>query len=557
MKIIRCMYWFVGFVVCLVSVVFAGSAIEKRSTDTYTLLLVGMGDSLTHGTMDATNNWINTSNAYMQQVAEALAVVLPIRFSQPYYGFREQRLRPFIVPTNIGIDGSDIFSLEGIEYYKRVGASESYVTEAYLCNSVTPLSFQDDYDKVMYPLNRIAQKSVFQIDAGQTLLKLQAEENPGAPALVLLWIGNNDTSLAALGVGGSNPSFLPLPVDALSREITPALRELLEKGRDSGQLNFEPYTRQAIERNMTDTADFDRQFNHILARLHQENPMPTGTSTFCVLTLPYYSAVGYLFDSDDIEWYLKQIDPAYQVPSTFKRVAEPGQPITNPFKGDRISLFTFASMYALMNSGYSTEQVNSILEKNGVQQDGLVLSEEEQQVIMSRIDAYNQIIQTAASAYEDVVLIDIGSYLNSVLRGETSITVSGKTFSRKWSRGSAFSLDGVHPGYAAQALIANHILTKINQRFDVNAPLIDLEQVFATDPYVDRDGDGWVAGPGYPAYGLTELLFLFTDPNDQDFSVKAHLPPNFWRELSRILLREMLGIPGVKALHQSIVSQSG
>lgn len=550
MKFTRCMYWFVGLVVCLVSGAFAGPAIERRLTGTSPVLVVGMGDSLTHGTMDATNNWINTRNAYLQQIADALAVVLPIRFSQPYYGFREQRLRPFVLPTNIGIDGSDIFSLEGIEYYKRVGAPESYVTDAYLCNSATPLAFRDDYDKVMYPLNRIAQQPVSQIDAGLTLLKLQAEENPGAPALVLLWIGNNDTSLAALGTGGSNPSFLPFPVDAVSKEITPTLLDLLEKGNSSGQLSFEPYCRQAIERNMTDIADFDRQFNHILARLHQENPMAVGTTSFYVLTLPYYSAVGYLFDSEDIEWYLKQIDPSYQVPSTFKRVAEPGQPITNPFNGDRISLFTFASMYALMNSGYSAEQVNEILEKEGVQQDGLVLSEEEQQGIMSRIDAYNQIIRTASSAYEDVVLVDIGDYLNSVLGGDTSVTISGKTLSRKWSRGSAFSLDGVHPGYAAQALIANHILSVIDERFQVNTPLIDVERVFASDPYVDRDGDGWVSGPGYPAHGLTELLFLFTDPNDRDASVKAHLPPNFWRELSRILLKELLGIPGLQALQQ-------
>jgi len=110
MKFARCMYWFVGLVVCLVSAAFAGPAIEERLTGT--VLFVGMGDSLTHGTMDATNNWVNTRSAYLQHLADALAFVLPIRFSQPYYGFREQRLRPFVVPTNIGIDGSDIFSLE-------------------------------------------------------------------------------------------------------------------------------------------------------------------------------------------------------------------------------------------------------------------------------------------------------------------------------------------------------------------------------------------------------------------------------------------------------------
>ena len=44
------------------------------------------------------------------------------------------------------------------------------------------------------------------------------------------------------------------------------------------------------------------------------------------------------------------------------------------------------------------------------------------------------------------------------------------------------------------------------------------------DPYVDNDGDGWVSGPQYEAKGLTELLFLFKDPDDSASTVQPELP---------------------------------
>ena len=74
-----------------------------------------------------------------------------------------------------------------------------------------PFQFQNDYDKVLFPLNRIAGKPVSQIDAALTLLNQQAAAQDESAALVFLWIGNNDSSLAALGIGGSNPSYLPFP----------------------------------------------------------------------------------------------------------------------------------------------------------------------------------------------------------------------------------------------------------------------------------------------------------------------------------------------------------
>ena len=91
------------------------------------IVLISLGDSLTQGTMDATNNATTTLNAYMQKVYASLKQVSPVRFSQPLLDSREKRLMPFMLPTNLGVDGSDIYSLEGKEYYKRYGADASFV----------------------------------------------------------------------------------------------------------------------------------------------------------------------------------------------------------------------------------------------------------------------------------------------------------------------------------------------------------------------------------------------------------------------------------------------
>ena len=511
-----------------------------------TIQVIGLGDSLTHGTMDATNNTTNTTHAYLQKTVESLSTIFPFQFSQPFYGFREQRLTPFEIPTNLGIDGSDIFSIEGIEYYKRVGAAASYPDNAFFCNSSLPFQFRNDYDKVLYPLNLIADKPVSQLDAALALMAQQTAPPDEAFAMIFLWIGNNDSSLAALGTGGSNPSYLPIPLSAISAEISPELRALLESGQSQGLLNFEPYTPEAIDRNLTDVKDFTDQLNHIIERLQKESPLPGGHVPIMLMTLPYYSAIGYLFDSEDLEFYLRQVNPAYAVPSTFQRVSPPAEPITEPFRGDRVSFFTFAFMYTLLQSNYSVDAVNAILEKEGIQQGGQVLSAAERQTIMSRIDDFNLAIKTASETFPHVFLLDVGGVLNAVLSGAAPVTIGDRVLSRKWSRGSAFSLDGVHPGYTGQALIADYLLAEMNRQFQLNLPLVDLAQTLATDPYVDGDGDGWVPGPGYPPSGLTELLFLFTDPDDADSSVRAVLPANVWDMISRILFQEFTGIPALK-----------
>lgn len=513
-------------------------------------ILIGLGDSLTQGTMDATNNFINTWNAYLQEVADSLAQVIPLNFIQPIFDESGNRWIPSLVPTNLGVDGADIFSLEGIQYYKRAGAGKSFVSRDYLCDKWLPGNLEDKYDKVLYPINVLAGKAVSQIDSAIWLLNQNrfAFLTNRARGLLIFWIGNNDSGTAALGSGGKNPVFLPIPLDQIEPEITPELSFLLRLGQQEGDLSFAPYTQSAIERNLTELQDFVDQYNHLLDRLEiQKIPVTTPVEIF-LLTLPDYSSVGYLMDSEDLEYYLQKLNPAYTVPPTFKRVAMPGEPITDPFQGDRISLLTFGFMYLLLQSGYSIDYVNQILEINGQQRDDLVLSEGEQRYIRSRIDGFNDTIKTASMTHgPHTHLIDIGQYLNDLLSGKTLLSINNRVFSRKWIRGGSFSLDGVHPGYTGQALIASFVLGRLNEVLGLRAPLYDLSYIMGIDPYLDRDGDGWAPGPDYRASGLTELLFLFKDPDDGNPSVQPQLPPDVWNRISQVLLKEILDVPSIKA----------
>jgi len=506
------------------------------------VVLVGLGDSLTHGTMNATNNSVNTENAYLQRVADKLKTVLDLRFTQPLYDFTETRMKPFVIPTNLAVDGADSFSVEGLEYHKRVGAPgpENTLSAGLMCDRSLLTAKADDYDKVLYPINLLARKPVSQIDAAAWTLTQGVKLQRADRALVVVWIGNNDSSLAALGGGGANPEFEPMPFHQIRKKLKPAVRYLLRFGEQSGQVSFAPYTQAAIERNLTDLADFTAQYDHLLSRLTTESAVSSAHVDWLVLTLAYYNAVGYLIDSEDLEFYIGKYIPGYTVPASFARV-----PDTDPLLGDRISLLTFGFMVSLAATGAGAAEINEVLDDHGTQQDGMVLNQAEQQFIMSRIDGFNAAIRSLAASYPKVHVVDVGPYLNGAMTGNPPVFAGSHQLTRKWSRGAGFSLDGVHPSYTAQSLIANFVLDRINQLFGFGAPRYDLAQVIATDPYADQDGDGWVPGTNDPAHGITQLLFLLRDTDDTDPSKQAQIPADVWDQISAILLRQLLGIPAL------------
>jgi hypothetical protein len=63
---------------------------------------------------------------------------------------------------------------------------------------------------------------------------------------------------------------------------------------------------------------------------------------------------------------------------------------------------------------------------------------------------------------------------------------------------------------------------------------------------VDRDGDGWAAGPPNDGTGITDLLFLFKDPDDANATAQPVLPGDVWTRITNAVLGEVLGVPAMQ-----------
>ena len=127
-----------------------------------------------------------------------------------------------------------------------------------------------------------------QLDAAKWLLVRKAPRAGIEHAIGLLWIGNNDSSLAALGTGGSNPMYQPMPFDVVKSELKPALRLLLAFGERAGVLSFEPYTQAAIERNLTEIIDFEEQYALIVEKLETAINSSTVDTNLFLMTLRWW-----------------------------------------------------------------------------------------------------------------------------------------------------------------------------------------------------------------------------------------------------------------------------
>ena len=488
------------------------------------VLLLGVGDSLMQGTMDAANNKANTQKGFMHQVWSKLRKAgRKVLFVQPFLSNAGDRLNPNKIPTNLGVDGEDMFSLVGLEYGKRVGASTNEEGPQFWCDKAEPHLFTDMHDRVLYPINLKAGEDVTQLDA---LIWHLNNRTAGVPAIVCFWVGNNDSGLAALGLGGRNPEFLPMPYTQIKSKLGYSLQFLLDYGLNNGEISFSPFSPDNISRNLTYEVDFIAQYDHVMLRLNSEADLTNVDIFLC--TFPYYCDVGYLFDRADLAYYLS--GGGYQVPEF----------------GGRVSLLTFFCMYALQKTG-ATQAMDQILQ----QEHDLVLSltdSREYQAIKSRIDAFNRIAKTQPGVH----FIKTGKKLNNLFN--RGVNVDGTKLTRSWGRGGSFSIDGVHPGHTVHAHIANLVLKRMNQKLRIKAPLHDLVPIMKKDPYVDHDGDGWVKGPAGEGTGRTRILYLLRDADGDtgsDPEGKAeidYLTTNaIWKLVSDALLEEVIDLPAMRA----------
>jgi len=339
---------------------------------------------------------------------------------------------------------------------------------------------------------------------------------------VLFWVGNNDAALATLGLGGSNPMYLPIPYDQIKDKLKPVISYLLGYGRSKGALAFDPYTSGNIARNLTEVTDFNRQFDSVISRI----PLNQANTRFFFLTYPYYCEVGYLMDKDDLQFYLSKL--GYSVPS---------------YNG-RVSLLTFICMYALLKDG----EIGRLAKILG--DGGLILDESERSTIKSRIDYFNTKVNSLSGSY--VHKVPAADKLNQAF--SSGLEVGGKKLTRNWGRGNAFSFDGVHPNHTVHAYIANIVLEEM-AKLNSKITTYNLASILQNDPYIDRDGDGWMPGPDYKASGRTKILFLFKDHQEGVFGpavIDTMSSAEVWDIISDALWEEILTIPLIRVEAQRI-----
>ena len=103
--------------------------------------------------------------------------------------------------------------------------------------------------------------------------------------------------------------------------------------------------------------------------------------------------------------------------------------------------------------------------------DKWVLTPEEQEMVKTATDAYNQTIAALASAY-DLAFVDANTLLGTINSSGVQLT-DGSVVTSDFATGGGFSLDGVHPAPRGYAIVANAFTTAINTKFGSNLPMVN------------------------------------------------------------------------------------
>jgi len=315
-------------------------------------------------------------------------------------------------------------------------------------------------DLLLRPIPDLAGQPVSPLEAARFV----AARSAGRPILFTLWIGNNDLLGAVTADGGS----------ALTA------------------VRIEAFLADAVAGH--DLATVRSQLTLIVETLRA-----VPDSHLFIANLPETARIGFLLDRTDLETLA--LFPAPDLSALPPGAAAGFGPFLTgiaPFLGtDNATLNTAIAAVAAV--------------------DGNVLDAGEAALLNSRIAAINEHIRTLAEL-PGVTLVDAHGAFASLTAGAT--VVAGRPLGKTLGAGGAFSLDGIHPSHTGHALIANLFIVAMNETLGLGIPPLDLGAVQAADPFFDRDGDGFVPGPG-PAAVAPALLPL-ADCDDAD---PAILPP--------------------------------
>ena len=179
------------------------------------------------------------------------------------------------------------------------------------------------------------------------------------------------------------------------------------------------------------------------------------------------------------------------------------------FLVDRQDMIDFVGQDFGLQEGDFTTIVVMLLVRIGlndgslIQNPDFVLDAAEVVLIQERTAVFNQIIADEAAKI-GMPVVDVNGIFAFI--AEHPREILGVTITPRFL-GGLFSLDGVHPSDLGHALLAEAFLLKINAELGGGFPLLNLAQlrdIFLSDPFIDKDGDGVVTGR--PLAGLLETL---------------------------------------------------
>lgn len=182
------------------------------------------------------------------------------------------------------------------------------------------------------------------------------------------------------------------------------------------------------------------------------------------------------------------------------------------FLVDRANAEAITGFPVALPDGHYTSILGVLLMKflgnaNLVADPNFVLDDVEVATIQNRTQVFNGIIQREANRI-GMPVVDINAKFAEFIASPP--VFSGKPLTNT-ILGGLFSLDGVHPSNIGQALITNEFIKTMNQAFNFTVPELPpqvLNDIFLTDPSIDKDGDG--KATGRLGVGLVETLaFLF------------------------------------------------
>jgi len=105
--------------------------------------------------------------------------------------------------------------------------------------------------------------------------------------------------------------------------------------------------------------------------------------------------------------------------------------------------------------------------------DEYTLTTDEIANVVTRLSTFNGIIAAEVAKYPNLHLYDANALFTSIAAGGGYTVESGFTYAPDFSPNGVFSVDGIHPNPAGNAIIANEIMELIETEFNAELPAYD------------------------------------------------------------------------------------